>query len=106
MKFGFYVSSNLDDDNITEIKHISEFNHLQFAMQYLGCPVYLGRKKGVYFNNMVSKVSNRLQGWQGRLLFYGGKNVLIKCVTSSPAPSIVSAIFLENYFVANLKDNL
>lgn len=34
----------------------------------------------VYFNNMVAKVSNRMQGWQGRLLAYGGKAVLIKYV--------------------------
>lgn len=49
-------------------------------MQYLECPIYLGKYKITYFNNMVAKVSNRMQGWQGKLLSHGGKSVLIKLV--------------------------
>lgn len=78
-------------------------------MQYLGCPIYVGRKKVVYFNNMVAKVANIMQGWQGRLLSFGGNVVLIKSVLQSiplrllvvthPPKTVISQ--MENIF-ANL----
>lgn len=52
-------------------------------MQYLGCPIFSGRKKVAYFNNMVAKFSNKLQGWQGRLLSFGGKAVLVKSIPAA-----------------------
>lgn len=62
------------------IKQITSFSHCHFPMQYLGCPIYICIKKMVYFNDMVAKVSKRMQGWQGKLLSYDGKAVLIKSV--------------------------
>ncbi|XP_019266683.1 PREDICTED: uncharacterized protein LOC109244105 [Nicotiana attenuata] len=79
-KSGFYTSLKEGDTRITDISRITGFSYCQFPMIYLGCPIYVGRKKVVYFNNMVAKVANRMQGWQGRLLSYGGKAVLIKSV--------------------------
>lgn len=79
-KYGFYVPFKDDDPRINSIRDILDFNQSQFPMQYLGCPIYFGRKRIVYFNNMVAKVSKRLQRWQGKLLSYGEKVVLIKSV--------------------------
>ncbi|XP_070055486.1 uncharacterized protein [Nicotiana tomentosiformis] len=59
MKSAFYVSSNLDNDNINMIKKILGFNQLDFPMRYLGCPIYRRRKKVVHFNKMVAKVASR-----------------------------------------------
>ncbi|XP_059315605.1 uncharacterized protein LOC132066278 [Lycium ferocissimum] len=59
-KSGFYVTFKEDDPRISLIKGITGFNHCQFPMIYLGCPIYVGRKKIVYFNTMVAKVARRL----------------------------------------------
>ncbi|XP_070007646.1 uncharacterized protein LOC142165356 [Nicotiana tabacum] len=82
-KYGFYVSPQLDEDNVNEVKNITGVPRCQFPVQYLGYPIYLGRNKIVHFNNMVAKVSRRLQGWQGKLLSFGGKAVLLKYVLQS-----------------------
>ncbi|KAK6784321.1 hypothetical protein RDI58_017776 [Solanum bulbocastanum] len=66
--YGFYVSSNLTDDQIRKNTSITNFSHLHLQMQYLGCLIYTGKKKVVYFNTMVAKTSNKMQGWQGTLL--------------------------------------
>lgn len=41
---------------------------------------------------MVVKVSNRIQGWQGKLLSYGGKAVMIKAVLHSLPLYLLSAV--------------
>ncbi|XP_019227829.1 PREDICTED: uncharacterized protein LOC109209105 [Nicotiana attenuata] len=79
-KSDFYVNFQDDDIRINRIKQITGYNRCHFPMQYLGCPIYIGRKKVVYFNNMVANIAERLQGWQGKFLTYGGKAVLIKSV--------------------------
>ncbi|XP_059315722.1 uncharacterized protein LOC132066425 [Lycium ferocissimum] len=65
-KSGFLVSANFPAECINDVENITGFSQLQFPMKYLGCPIYRGTNKIVYYNNMVAKVSNRLQGWQGQ----------------------------------------
>lgn len=55
----------------------------QFPFKCLGCPIYVGRKEICYFEEMVSKIIKRINGWQGRILSYGGKVVIIKDVLQS-----------------------
>ncbi|KAG5586618.1 hypothetical protein H5410_047052 [Solanum commersonii] len=60
-KCGFCVSSNLIDDQIRETASITKFSHLEFSMQYLGCPLYKEKKrKKNYFNTIVAKDFNRM----------------------------------------------
>ncbi|XP_070026250.1 uncharacterized protein [Nicotiana sylvestris] len=84
-KSAFYVPPNFNGIKICDIRNILCCPHYQFPMQYLGCPIYAGRKKVVYFNGMVAKFSNRLKGWPGKLLSFGGKVVLIKSILTGTA---------------------
>lgn len=54
-----------------------------FPFNYLDCPIYIGRKKLEYFDGMLTKVAKRLNGWQGKMLSYGGRVVLIKSILHS-----------------------
>ncbi|XP_075085103.1 uncharacterized protein LOC142168333 [Nicotiana tabacum] len=91
-KFGFYVNFKDDDPRINQTKQITGYNHCQFPMQYLGCPIYTGRKKVIYFNNMVVNIAKRLQGWQGKFLSYSGKAVLIKSILQAIPLHILSVV--------------
>lgn len=42
---------------------------------------------------MVAKVSNRMQGWQGRLLSAGGKAILIKYVLHALPLHLLSVLY-------------
>ncbi|XP_070014254.1 uncharacterized protein [Nicotiana sylvestris] len=46
-KSGFYVNFQDDDIRINRIKQITRYNHCHFSVQYLGCPIYIGRKKAI-----------------------------------------------------------
>lgn len=48
--------------------------------RYLGCTLYTGRCKKVYFASLVQSVRNKLDGWQARLLTPGGRLILIRHV--------------------------
>lgn len=68
------------------------FMDKQLPFTYLGCPIYVGRKKISYFDGMAIKVIKRLSGWQGKMLSYGGRMVLIKSVLQALPTYILSAI--------------
>lgn len=91
-KSGFYVTLKDSDPKINIIKQLTGFTHCQFPMQYLGCPIYVGHKKMMYFNTMVAKIAKRLQGWHGILLSYGGKAVLIKTVLNALPIHLLAAV--------------
>lgn len=52
-------------------------------LQYLGNVLYRGRRKKIYFQHLVDKVSRRLQGWQGRFLSPGGRLILVRHVLAA-----------------------
>ncbi|XP_075086341.1 uncharacterized protein LOC142169044 [Nicotiana tabacum] len=63
-----------------------------FPFNYLGCPIYIDRKKISYFDSMSTKVIKRLNVWQGNMLSCGGRQVFIKSVINSLLIYILSAI--------------
>ncbi|XP_070050087.1 uncharacterized protein [Nicotiana tomentosiformis] len=49
---------------INRIRACTDFMDKTFPFTYLGCPIYMGRKNICYFDDMVTKVVKRLNGWQ------------------------------------------
>lgn len=76
----FLTAPKASATRINRMRNSSRFMDKKFPFTYLGCPIYVRRKKIEYFDIMVSKVIIRLGGWQGKILSYGGKKVLIKHV--------------------------
>lgn len=52
-------------------------------IKYLGCQLFVGRKKTAYFNEIIFKLEKKLAGWKGKLLTSGGRLTLIKHVLQS-----------------------
>lgn len=52
----------------------------KFSFTYLGCPVYYGKGKTVYFKDIVRKIARRIFSWHNKLLSFGGRQILIKHV--------------------------
>lgn len=52
----------------------------EFPFNYLGCPIFYMKKKKDFFQQLMDKIANKLQGWKGKLLSYGGRAVLIQHV--------------------------
>ncbi|XP_060170889.1 uncharacterized protein LOC132601848 [Lycium barbarum] len=77
---------------INRLRVCTGFLDKKFPFTYLGCPIYIGKKRISYFDGMVSKIIKRLNAWQGNILSCGGRQVLIKSVIQSLPIYIPSAI--------------
>ncbi|XP_009621758.1 uncharacterized protein [Nicotiana tomentosiformis] len=105
-KSEFYTSWQEDNPRICDIHRITGFSYCQFPMLYLRFPIYVGRKKIVYFNNMVSKVANRMQGWQGRFLSYGGKAIPIKSMLHALPLYLLSVVHPPKIVLNQIDKNI
>lgn len=105
-KSEFYTSWQEDNPRICDIYRITGFSYCQFSMLYLRFPIYVGRKKIVYFNNMVSKVANRMQGWQGRFLSYGGKAIPIKSMLHALPLYLLSVVHPPKIVLNQIDKNI
>lgn len=77
----FLTSPKTSPSRINRMREITGFMDHNFPFTYLGCPIYIGRKKIAYFDGLVSKIVKRLSGWQGKILSLG-VNLLLSSMCS------------------------
>nr|GMD12839.1 uncharacterized protein LOC109153875 [Ipomoea batatas] len=68
------------DDVVARVRRATVCVHKSFPFTYLGCPVYAGRKKYIYFASVVEEVKAECLSWQRRVLSKGRKTVLMTSV--------------------------
>ena len=49
-------------------------------IKYVGLLSYIGRSKKQVFDVLKERVGQKLEGWKGKLLSMGGKEILIKAI--------------------------
>nr|XP_016513123.1 PREDICTED: uncharacterized protein LOC107830160 [Nicotiana tabacum] len=79
----FLTAPRTRANRINKIREATGFLEKEFPFHYLGCPIYVGRKKVEYFEGMLAKIIKRMNGWQRKMLSYGGRIILIKHVLQS-----------------------
>ncbi|KAK6780041.1 hypothetical protein RDI58_022225 [Solanum bulbocastanum] len=90
-KSHFFLHSNAFRTTCDRIRRYTGFQQKEAPISYLGCPLFFGRPKNIHFSDMLSKVVNRITGWQSKMLNYGGKATLVKYVLQSLPIHILSA---------------
>ncbi|OVA11801.1 hypothetical protein BVC80_637g3 [Macleaya cordata] len=58
---------------INSIVRITGYQHKVNHMTYLGAPIYDGRGKVIYFDDLLTKIRNKIVGWKANFLTQGGK---------------------------------
>ncbi|XP_049348177.1 uncharacterized protein LOC125812743 [Solanum verrucosum] len=91
-KSHFFIPSNAFRTTSDIIKKYIGIHQKEAPITYLGCPLFIGRPRIIYFSEMVNKVVNRITGWQSQMLGYGGKATLIKHVLHTLLIHLLSAI--------------
>ncbi|XP_070017642.1 uncharacterized protein [Nicotiana sylvestris] len=86
-----FLHPNAEDNLAHHIMNLTSFSDKNFPFTCLGAPIYLGRKKIEYFNDLFDKVGRKIQAWNGKLMSYGGKAILIKAVLYSIPMHILAA---------------
>lgn len=72
-------------------------------MTYLGCPIYTVRKRVSHFSNLAIKVLNKAGVWQGKLLSFDGKIVLINYVLQSRTIHLLAALVPPNTIIKQIE---
>lgn len=88
----FLVAPNISTSEILRINEIMGYKHKEFPIMYLGCPLYVSRKKISIFNEAVSKIFKRAASWRSKLLSIGGRAILIKHVLQSQSLHLLAAM--------------
>ncbi|KAG5609439.1 hypothetical protein H5410_020720 [Solanum commersonii] len=70
------IFSSTDRHSLKLIMDI--FSQKSSPITYLGCPLYIGRQRIIYYSHLVEKISKKFCGWQTMILSFGGKITLIK----------------------------
>lgn len=65
------------------IKEETGFSKNDSPINYLGCPLYTGGQRIIYYSSLVDKIVKRINWWQSRMLNFGGKITLVKHVLQS-----------------------
>ena len=82
-KTTLFFSKSTSHEMQESIKDALEVPVVQQYEKYLGLPSFIGRKKKESFDNIKQRVWNKLQGWEGKLLFQAGREILIKAVAQA-----------------------
>lgn len=64
-----------------------------FSFIYLGCPIFYEKRKKCYYDCLVDKVSSRLKSWQGKMLSFRGRAILISHVLQTMPIHLLSAVY-------------
>ncbi|CAA6657847.1 unnamed protein product [Spirodela intermedia] len=76
-KSSFIVGPSTPIGTIRRIQGLTGFSRGHLPFDYLGCPIFLGRRRIHYFDALVGKLRKKLAGWKLQLLSPGGRIQLI-----------------------------
>ncbi|KAK6781273.1 hypothetical protein RDI58_023457 [Solanum bulbocastanum] len=88
----FFLHQNIAMEIPILVEQCVGMNKGSFSMKYLGCPITHTRKKKEYYAELIERVKDKLQSWKGRMLSYGGKEVLLSSVLQSIPIYVLSVI--------------
>src|SRR3954462_13722051 len=71
---------------------ITDFIKTDLPLNFLGCPLFWGRNKAIYFLPTILKIQDKLGAWKGKILSLGAMLVLIKHVLLSMPLYLIALI--------------
>ncbi|XP_060210493.1 uncharacterized protein LOC132637420 [Lycium barbarum] len=87
-----YVHHKVSHTMVRRIMGITKIRKGSFPFTYLCCAIYYGRNKIAYYDDIIKKIGRRIQSWNGKMLSYGGRAVLISNVPQSMPLHILSVM--------------
>ena len=102
----YMVTANTKQETIDIIKSETGFNIKDSPIVYLGCLLYIGGQRIIYYFDLVEKIINRIACWQCKILNSRGKITLLKHVLQSIPIHTLSAIAPPKQPSSILKESL
>ncbi|WMV24703.1 hypothetical protein MTR67_018088 [Solanum verrucosum] len=82
-KSAIYLHDKVSQGDVVVAEVATGILRKEFPFTYLGCPIFYRRKQKAYYQQMINRISTKLQAWKGKLLSYAGRAILIKHVLQS-----------------------
>ena len=82
---------------------VTGFSYKSFPIKYLGCPLYIGRRRMHYFAELCDMVTIRILSLKNWVLLFGGKIVLLKSVLFSMPIHLLAAASPPKGVIASLE---
>ncbi|XP_075097807.1 uncharacterized protein LOC142175134 [Nicotiana tabacum] len=101
-KSAVYLYHLTNMEVVSKVERITDIHRNDFPIIYLGCPIFYARRKLEYYQPLITKVMDKLQSWQGKLLSVGDRAVLISHVLQSMPMHLLSAVNPPNYVINRL----
>jgi hypothetical protein len=92
-KSSILFSKNTTASSINSIKGILPFKATSATAKYLGLPLFIEKSKKEAFQDILTRVLGKIEGWRAKTLSQAGRIVLIK-TTASSIPSYTMSTFL------------
>nr|XP_016480745.1 PREDICTED: uncharacterized protein LOC107801860 [Nicotiana tabacum] len=73
-KSALYMHHSADVEVVTKVERITRIGRKEFHFTYLGFPIFYARRKMDYYQDLITKVMDKLQAWKGKLLSIGGSD--------------------------------
>ncbi|KAL1186356.1 hypothetical protein V6Z11_A01G173200 [Gossypium hirsutum] len=89
----FYFSLNTPTNQREFFSNLLLMKVVEKLDNYLGLPLYIGKRKYLPFKDIFNRLSSRINSWSKRLLSYGGKDVFVKFILQA-LPTYALSIFL------------
>ncbi|XP_060182538.1 uncharacterized protein LOC132612249 [Lycium barbarum] len=101
-KSSVYLHDRVDEEIFRQVERVTGIARKEFPVIYLGCPIYYARSKMSFYSELIAKVRNRLQGWKGKLLSFGGRAILLKHVLQAMPMHLLSAVDPPSFVIKKL----
>lgn len=66
-----------------------------FPFIYLGCPIFYKRKQRSYYNQMIQRISSKLQAWKGITILWG-KGIIDQACSSEYSYSYSYSLYMSD----------
>ncbi|KAF9681426.1 hypothetical protein SADUNF_Sadunf05G0000200 [Salix dunnii] len=82
-KSGFILSAKASLSRANVVGGALGFPRIRLPTKYLGMPLYKGPKKSFLWDDLISKIAARIEGWEAKVLSPGGRITILKSILTS-----------------------
>ncbi|KAJ6684500.1 RETROTRANSPOSON UNCLASSIFIED-LIKE PROTEIN [Salix purpurea] len=82
-KSGFILSARASLFTASVVGGALGFPRIRLPTKYLGMPLYKGPKKSFLWDDLISRIAARMEGWEAKVLSSGGRITILKSILTS-----------------------
>lgn len=91
-KSAIFFSKHTSADRKALLLQCTQFTEAHLPTKYLGAPLIQGRVKIIYFDELLTKLKLKIDGWMRNLLSFAGRITLVQSVLNSMSLHVMTVL--------------